>query len=332
MIINGDALDVLRTLPTASVQTCVTSPPYYQLRDYGMVGQIGLEATLEEYIEKITAVFREVRRMLCDDGTCWVNLGDTYAVSGRGGKSEKQDTNKGSLTVGALRVGGHKQLLGVPWRIAFALQADGWILRQDIIWHKTNPMPESVTDRCTKAHEYIFLLTKSTRYYYDADAIREPYTSEIRESGLARARRLGYNGVGSYQDWYNKERKQAVVPYQTDGGSGLVKSERFNAYVPLQLPHPIGRNKRSVWTIASKPVNIGNPDVPHFATFPPDLIRPCIMAGAPVGHTVLDPFFGSGTTGMVAKRLHRRYIGIELNPDYIELAKQRLGLCTAAAE
>lgn len=331
MIIHGDALDVLRTLPTASVQTCVTSPPYYQLRDYGVDGQIGLEATLEEYVDKITAVFREARRVLCDDGTCWVNLGDTYAVSGRGGGG-KQDTNKGSRTVGALRAGGSKQLLGVPWRVAFALQADGWILRQDIIWHKSNPMPESVADRCTKAHEYIFLFAKTPRYHYVADAIREPYASEVREAGLARARRLGYNGVGSYQDWYNKERKQAVAPYQTCGGSGLVKSARFNAGVPIDLPHPLGRNKRSVWTLPSKPVNTGSPDIPHFATFPPDVIRPCILAGAPVGHTVLDPFFGSGTTGMVAQQLGRRYIGIELNPDYIALAQQRLGICTTAAE
>lgn len=331
MIIHGDALEVLRTLPPASVQTCVTSPPYYQLRDYRVDGRIGLEPTLDDYIEKLTAVFREVRRVLCGDGTCWVNLGDTYAVSGRGGGG-KQATNKGSSTVGALKVGGPKQLLGVPWRVAFTLQADGWILRQDIIWHKTNPMPESVTDRCTKAHEYIFLLVKTPHYYYDADAIREPYTSEVREAGLARARRLGYNGVGAYQEWYNGERKRAIAPYQTDGGNGLVKAKRFNANVPVDLPHPLGRNKRSVWTIASKPVNTGNPDIPHFATFPPDLIRPCILAGAPVGHTVLDPFFGSGTTGIVAQQLRHRYIGIELNPDYIALAKQRLGLCTAAAE
>src|ERR1700730_5095772 len=208
-IIQGDCLEELRKLPDQCVQTCVTSPPYFGLRDYGVDGQISLEETLEEYVGQMVDVFREVRRCLRDDGTLWLNLGESYSAGGRGGGG-KQDTNKGSINLGAWKVAGygHKQLLGVPWKVAFALQADGWILRQDIIWHKPNPMPESVTDRCTKAHEYIFLLSKSRRYYYDCDAIRELLGKDQREAGLIRARRLGYDGNGTYQDWYNKQRQK----------------------------------------------------------------------------------------------------------------------------
>lgn len=266
-VLRGDCREVLRTLPDSSVQTCVTSPPYYGLRDYGIDGQIGLEQSPDEYIAQMTQVFREVRRVLRDDGTLWLNLGDSYSAGGRGGGAEGslQSGNKGSTT-GAVfapwKVQGYKEknLLGIPWRVAFALQADGWYLRQDIIWHKPNPMPESVTDRCTKAHEYIFLLSKSARYHFDNNAISET---------------------------------------SSDGSET--------------------RNKRSVWTVCTRPFADA-----HFATFPPDLIEPCILAGAPKGATVLDPFNGSGTTGQVALAHHRQYIGIELNPVYIDITRKRL--------
>ena len=266
-VLCGDCREVLRTLPNSSVQTCVTSPPYYGLRDYGIDGQIGLEQSPDEYVAQMTQVFREVRRVLRDDGTLWLNLGDSYSAGGRGGGAEGslQSGNKGSTT-GAVfapwKVAGYreKNLLGIPWRVAFSLQADGWYLRQDIIWHKPNPMPESVTDRCTKAHEYIFLLSKSARYRYDHEAIAEEAIGE-----------------------------------------------------------DVCRNKRSVWTVCTRPFTDA-----HFATFPPDLIEPCILAGAGEGDTVLDPFNGSGTTGQVALAHHRKYIGIELNPAYIDITRKRL--------
>jgi DNA modification methylase len=289
-IINGDCLAELKMLPDQCVQTCVTSPPYFGLRDYGVDGQIGLEKTLKAYVQRIVEVFHEVRRCLRDDGTLWLNLGDSYSAGGRGGGG-KQDTNKGSINLGAWKVAGYgqKQLLGVPWQVAFALQADGWILRQDIIWHKPNPMPESVTDRCTKAHEYIFLLAKSSRYYFDNEAIKEP------------------------SKYPNDDRKARSAILDKRMPTRLIAGLR-----PGSHTYPF-RNRRSVWTVTTKPYKGA-----HFATFPPDLIEPCILAGAPVAGLVLDPFLGSGTTAIVAKKLGRSYIGIELNPKYLRLARARI--------
>tara|TARA_R110000803_G_scaffold18748_2_gene49747 strand:+ start:360 stop:1292 length:933 start_codon:yes stop_codon:yes gene_type:complete len=288
----GNCLDILPTMEAGSVNCCVTSPPYFGLRDYGNDEQIGLEETPEAFVESLVNVFREVKRVLADDGTLWLNLGDSYFsdTKGSGGKSAKQDSNKGRrhTTKKFKRTNGikPKDLIGIPWRVALALQADGWYLRQDIIWSKPNPMPESVTDRCTKAHEYIFLLSKKPKYFYDADAIKE------------------------------KSLHPGVVSVQTGKGS---KMRSMNGIVPQ---HNIiageTRNKRSVWEVTTKPYSGA-----HFATFPPDLIKHCIMAGCPVGGTVLDPFGGSGTTGMVALELGRSAELIELNPSYVEIIEER---------
>lgn len=265
----GDAFTVLRTLPTESVQCCVTSPPYWGLRDYGLQGQLGLEGTPQEYVSRLLHVFAEVWRVLRKDGTLWLNLADSYigyhgnrnrdyrsAPSNRGGYFE----NMRKTTVGADGLK-NKDLAGIPWRVALALQAAGWYLRQDIIWHKPNPAPESVGDRCTKAHEYLFLMSKQERYFFDRRAI-------------------------------------------TEAG----KSQK-------------SRNKRSVWNVRVRPFRGG-----HFATFPPELIEPCIRAGSRPGDTVLDPFMGSGTTGVVAQQLDRKWLGIELNPEFCLLAHDRLAL------
>ena len=284
----GDALEILKTLPDEHVQTCVTSPPYWGLRDYGVPGQLGLEPTPEEYVARMAAVFREVRRVLREDGTLWLNLGDSYAAVGNGIGSGKQLTNIGSFMPAKSAPPGlkPKDLVGIPWRVAFALQADGWYLRSDIIWAKPNPMPESVTDRPTRAHEYLFLLSKSARYYYDAEAIAEASVSDHPSgNGYARPEAISRGGRGQSEKWSNI------------GGS---------------------RNRRSVWTVATQPY----PEA-HFAVFPPKLIEPCVLAGAPSGGVVLDPFMGSGTTAQVAQNLGRQWIGIELNPDYIALQSAR---------
>jgi DNA modification methylase len=297
-IITGDCLAVLKTLDGGIAQTCVTSPPYFGLRDYGVAGQIGLEDTPDAYVARLVEVFREVRRVLRQDGTLWLNLGDSYSGSGKGGNPGnslhiKQKTNAGSLSVRAIKRDSmkRKDLIGIPWRVALALQADGWYLRQDIIWHKPNPMPESVTDRCTKAHEYVFLLSKSPRYFFDADAISEPAVEP------------GGNG--------NKK------PYQV---SGQRRGDNANLG---QNVHKIGprdtRNRRSVWTIATKAFSEA-----HFATFPPELPKICIKAGSRPGDMVLDPFGGAGTSGLVADRLGRRAILIELNREYAAMASQRI--------
>jgi DNA modification methylase len=320
MVITGDALQVLETLESSSVQTCVTSPPYWGLRDYGVSGQMGLEKTPDEYVANLVSVFREVRRVLRDDGTLWLNLGDSYAANGV--KANRPQTN--NTTVDGIRVrmardatpsdsranlnGAFesglkpKDLVGIPWRVAFALQADGWYLRQDIIWHKPNPMPESVRDRCTKSHEYIFLLAKSERYFYDAEAVKEPLATASFE-------RAKYPRVGHPKDVYG------------DGITNL-RNPKTDAESRAREISSGLRNRRSVWTVTTKPFKGA-----HFATFPPDLIEPCIKAGSPEGGTVLDPFFGAGTTGLVASRLGRKYIGIELNPEYVALAELRLGTC-----
>lgn len=261
-LLQGDCLDVLRTLPDASVQCCVTSPPYWGLRDYGVEGQLGLEHTPEEYVAHMVEVFSAVRRVLKDDGTLWLNLGDSF---------------------------NGKQVVGIPWRVAFALQADGWWLRSDIIWHKPNPMPESVTDRPTRAHEYIFLATKSSRYYYDANAIKEP------------------------SNYPNDNRKARASVDQK-----RMPNESIAGVRPGSATYPT-RNIRSVWTVTTHPYSGA-----HFATFPPKLITPCILAGSRPGDTVLDPFNGAGTTGLVCLENARNYIGIDLNSDYLDLTRNRL--------
>lgn len=307
-ILQGDCRDVLGSLPDGSINCCVTSPPYFGLRDYGVEGQLGLEPTPDEFVAAMVEVFREVRRVLRDDGTLWLNLGDSYAGTGKssGGAQGKRWEVAGADTTGPC--GGkwkpapeglkQKDLIGIPWRVAFALQADGWYLRQDIIWHKPNPMPESVTDRCTKAHEYIFLFAKSERYYFDADAIKEQAVSN-HASG---------NGF--------KGRQGGAIHMPMSGGAGTA-----DQWLPGGM-----RNRRSVWTVSTKPFKGA-----HFATFPPDLIDPCVLAGCPVDGTVLDPFFGAGTTGLVAQKHGRNCVGIELNPDYIAIANERLGLAPVSA-
>lgn len=303
-ILCGDALEQLRTLEPESVHTCVTSPPYYNLRDYGAVGQIGMEATPEEYIDKLVDVFREVRRVLHPDGTLWVNIGDSYAT--RSGAQPPTNTRNAHGHTAKRPPGGYKykDLMGIPWLLAFALRADGWYLRQDIIWHKTNAMPESVRDRCTKAHEYIFLLSKSEHYYFNAAAIREPITGKstkryLQNDGKPRPR----FGGGKYGDDRAEESR-------TKSGK---------AYIPTAQ-----RNKRDVWEIST-----GGFKGAHFAVFPERLVEPCILAGCPENGTVLDPFAGSGTTGVVAKRLRRDFVGVEINPEYWKMATDRIAATTA---
>jgi len=304
-VLNGDCLEQLRALADQSMHCCITSPPYFGLRDYGHDGQIGLEPTPEEYVAKIVEVFREVRRVLRDDGTLWLNLGDSYAASGRGGGggSFQNDDVGRKVTVDNQRrapVAGFKpkDLLGIPWRVAFALQTDGWYLRQDIIWHKPNPMPESVTDRCTKAHEYMFLMAKSARYYYDAEAVKE---QSVDPSGSAARYAYAFSG---------RPAGAVVCPNDKDGQRYSPRGRR--EFSPT-------RNRRSVWTITTKPYKGA-----HFATFPPDLVEPCVLAGCPKGGTVLDPFGGSGTTGAVAIEHGRNAVLIEINPKYVELIHKRI--------
>ena len=290
-ILNGDALEMLKTLPDESANCCVTSPPYYGLRNYGVDGQIGLESTPEQYIERLVAVFREVRRVLCKDGTLWLNIGDSYATGTKADRQQSSGLLKRHTAQDISRIGmpeglKTKDLIGIPWMLAFALRADGWFLRQDIIWAKPNPMPESVRDRCTKSHEYIFLLTKSARYCYDAEAIAELAMPD-----------------DSIRDRDNT--KLNNTPGRTKM-SGL----KINDYTT--------RNRRSVWTITTKPYTEA-----HFATFPPELPRICIMAGCLIGGTVLDPFAGSGTTGKVALELGRKAILIELNEKYVDMIERR---------
>jgi DNA modification methylase len=340
MIIQGDCIQGMKTLPDRCVQTCITSPPYFGLRDYGTAiyeggnldcehsisgwsdnlkpdcdrperdgtkrqfclkcgakridDQIGLEETPEKYVEKMVAVFREVKRILRDDGTVWLNLGDSYCGSGGAGNQFGQldsGLNKYKQAGTPKEIGlKPKDLIGIPWRVAFGLQADGWYLRQDIIWHKPNPMPESVTDRCTKSHEYIFLLSKSKNYYFDHEAIKEQATT------------------------VPTVRNKAAEGYQADYAKGDRFSEGERIYGADGK-----RNKRSVWTVNLKPYGGA-----HFATYPPELITPCVLAGCPEGGMVFDPFTGSGTTGAVALKWGRKFIGCELNPEYVKLAETRI--------
>lgn len=296
VILNGNSIEELKKLEEKSINTCVTSPPYFGLRDYGIEGQFGLEESPEEYVEQLIDLFREVKRVLRDDGTVWLNIGDSFGNGTKAPRVKSKtgiDSEKRHKAQGKRHGGQAKQLLGIPWKVAFALQEDGWYLRSDIIWHKPNPMPESVKDRPTRAHEYIFLLSKKKKYYYDVDAIREPL-----KEGVNHSRNRTQNGGGS---------KESLSGHDYSRDFGTMKS------------NPKGKNKRSVWTITTKPFKGA-----HFATFPKDLIEPCILAGCPKGGTVLDPFFGSGTTGIVAKENGRNFIGVELNPEYAEIAENRL--------
>jgi site-specific DNA-methyltransferase (cytosine-N4-specific) len=291
---HGNAEDVARTLDSGSVQTIVTSPPYFGLRDYGEEGQIGAESTVVDYVWNLVELFRELRRVLADDGTLWLNLGDSYATGSASGSQGRSGQRKDrSFTAAAMpaRGGGvaPKNLLGVPWRVALSLQEDGWILRSDIIWAKKNVMPESVSDRPTKAHEYLFLFAKSPRYYYDAKAIEED------ADPASAARYKGTFGNG----------KQAEVS----------KTELQRTIVSGEREYTGKRNKRDVWTVATQPF----PGA-HFAVYPPELIRPCILAGSRRGDVVLDPFSGSGTTGAVATQEGRRYVGVDLNRGYLDLS------------
>lgn len=306
VILCGDVLERLKELSDGSVQTVITSPPYWGLRDYGQPGQIGLEPTVAEYVADLVSVFREVKRVLKDDGTLWLNLGDSYsnhkdckstpqsfAIGTKKeqahviekGKSVTRDSRK--LKAQGLK---DKDLVGVPWRVAFALQSDGWYLRSDIIWAKPNPMPESVRDRPTRSHEFIFLFSKQKQYYYDADAIKEDAIwAQERRAGLGR---LHYRGKRQGADGQGQESFVSIVEK---------------------------KNKRDVWTVTVKPFKEA-----HFAVYPMELIRPCVLAGCPVGGTVLDVFLGSGTTAVVAREEGRHFIGIELNPAYVQIAEKRL--------
>jgi site-specific DNA-methyltransferase (adenine-specific) len=302
-ILTGDALEMLRTLDDASVNCCVTSPPYFGLRDYGVDGQIGLEETPDEWCAKLVAVFREVRRVLRDDGTIWVNIGDSYCSTDKWGGGKNGNSGKHTVSDNddvpswACRTKKKpfpgikpKDLIGAPWMLAFALRADGWYLRKDIVWHKPNPMPESVRDRPTTAHEYIFLLSKLARYWYDGDEIRED------DSGQDHPRNVLHEPEPS---------GGVLSPHK-----GIRTKEGRNG---------LGRNARSVWTIPTQPY----PEA-HFATFPPELAKRIISAGCPPLGTVLDPFGGAGTTGLVADRLQRNAILIELNPEYVAMTKRRI--------
>jgi len=305
-VLVGDCQEMLSMfIEDRYVQTCVTSPPYFGLRDYGHGGQIGLEETPEEYVRKLVEVFREVKRVLKDDGTLWLNIGDSYAsnpASGgaqsskmTGGEHKRTPSERKYQRPDGLKP---KDLIGIPWMLAFALRADGWYLRQDIIWHKPNPMPESVRDRCTKAHEYVFLLSKSERYFFDAEAMKEPSAQPERAGKLERS--------------FSTGKPDAVL--RQDVGRAVMRTET--------------RNRRSVWTVATRPYKGA-----HFATFPPALIEPCILAGSRPGDIVLDPFGGSGTTAQVAAQHGRNALLCELNGDYVGLIHERMSkLCNMESE
>lgn len=362
-ILVGDCIQMMRTLPDQSVHTCITSPPYFGLRDYGVDGQIGLEDSPREFIDSLVAVFREVRRVLRDDGTIWVNMGDSYASKPNGplgGGGHKTDAPHVAVRTAHARrssqiPGGfkHKDLMGMPWRLAFALQDDGWYLRQDIVWAKPNPMPESVRDRCTKAHEYLFLLSKSPKYFFDQDAIREP--ANLTGKGSAATFRGGAyvdratfdnsnggtrtvsgnvvprnNGVG----WGHGTDKPARQRQRVSKRNSFARETKYSSGEHGQtgqhrpdredIDYDTTRNKRSVWTVATNGFKGA-----HFATFPPDLIRPCVQAGSPRGGMVLDPFGGAGTTALVAMQEGRQSVICELNPEYAAIARQRLDAARA---
>lgn len=316
VVLNGDCRAELASLDPGSVRTCVTSPPYFGLRDYGVAGQIGLEPTPDDYVAELVSVFRLVRDALTEDGTLWLNLGDSYAGSwgaqSRPNGNDLKSTLGGGSMLSARQIAAHpkkesgtgslkntpgckgKDLIGIPWMVAFALRADGWYLRSDIIWHKPNPMPESVEDRPTRSHEYLFLLSKQARYFYDVEAVREAGQEHSGNAGT-------FARTGS--------KREAPIVGQAKGTHRPDRDDRV----------PAGRNKRDVWTIATRPF-----DGAHFAVMPEALVEPCVLAGSAVGDAVLDPFAGSGTVGAVALRHHRRFVGIEANADYCELIDRRL--------
>jgi site-specific DNA-methyltransferase (adenine-specific) len=353
-ILQGDCREVLKTLPAGSVHCCVTSPPYFGLRDYGNAAQIGLEPTPAEYVAQMVAVFSEVRRVLRDDGTLWLNLGDSYAGSwgargrGEGTNAARPDWEEKHGTAAPGRHGFRdqgiklKDLIGIPWMVAFALRADGWYLRQDIIWHKPNPMPESVRDRCTKAHEYVFLLSKQERYYFNAEAMQEPAVGANEHDLTGRTKqRLAGNvkppkGQAAYEAGDELQRTKAgLLDYAQRQRSKRDSFKRDDSKRADVIPgQSVGthradrdesawdtatRNKRSVWTIATKPFSEA-----HFATMAPELAETCIKAGCPEGGTVLDPFGGAGTTGLVADQLQRSAVLCELSADYIDIARRRI--------
>ena len=315
-ILLGDALEKLRELPPESVHTCVTSPPYYNLRDYGIDGQIGREQTPEEYVAKLVDVFREVRRVIRQDGTAWVNIGDSYAT--RSGPQPPTNTRNSCGHTEKRTPSGYKykDLIGIPWLLAFALRADGWYLRQDIIWNKSNCMPESVRDRCTKSHEYIFLLSKSEHYYFDAEAISEPITGASTKRYMQNIEKQ--SGSFKQPDRGGRPMKAALPRFGGEKYGAEQTDETRTKSGKTYVPTP-RRNKRDVWTIGTSGFRGA-----HFAVFPEKLIEPCILAGCPAGGTVLDPFTGSGTTGVVAKRLGRNFVGCEINPAYYEMATRRI--------
>jgi DNA modification methylase len=302
----GDCREIMKRWidEGVKIQTCITSPPYYGLRDYGVDGQVGLEKSVDDYVNNMVEVFNHVKELLTDDGTLWLNLGDTYSdtrwSSGGGQIMNKNKDEHRSLQHEKNTGLPSKNLIGIPWKVAFALQADGWILRQDIIWQKPNPMPESVRDRCTKSHEYIFLLSKSPQYYFDHVAIKEPSVNP--ESYKGRRKRSAMT-----------EQSEIIMDKFGATRSGFKNIEEGKTYPT--------RNKRDVWKVNVRPYKGA-----HFATYPTALIEPCIKAGSRINDIVLDPFMGSGTTAMVAKQHGRRYIGCELNEDYRELQDKRLGI------
>jgi DNA modification methylase len=298
----GAAEDRLKDIQSESVDCCVTSPPYWGLRDYGNDKQVGLEKTPEEFINNLVKIFRQVKRVLKSEGTLWVNIGDCYAGSGKGGNPQ-YNKNSQNANLNPFYKSGNikaKDLVGIPWMLAFALRADGWYLRQDIIWNKPNPMPESVNDRCSKSHEYIFLLSKSPQYYFNSAAIKEPLKNPNRDlmQSVGGKKHKNIQEKGQKIHSFHKTRNESGEEWKSESGMA---------------------NKKSVWTVTTKPFNKA-----HFATFPIDLIIPCIKAGSPIGGIVLDPFMGSGTTAKAAIELQRNFIGVELNQDYINIAEERI--------
>lgn len=304
-ILQGDSLAVLKTFQSESVDCVITSPPYFGLRDYGIEGQIGLEKSPELFVEKLTEIFREVRRILKKKGTLWLNLGDSYATDGpsgwqgkNGGRASRAFTAE-NLPIKKSEGIKVKDLIGIPWMVAFALRADGWYLRQDIIWAKPNVMPESVKDRCTRSHEHVFMFSKSANYFYDTDAIREP----LAQSSIEKVK----------YGWKSEKANNAGILSRT-AMKGIDVEQMGDRFT-----NPKGRNKRDVWF-----VNTSGSNMAHVAMFPEKLIEPMVLAGCPLGGVCLDPFMGAGTTAVVAQKLGRNYLGIEINPTYIEIAQQRL--------
>lgn len=325
-ILCGDSVVKLRELEDESIDMCVTSPPYYGLRDYGIDGQIGLEETPEEFIAKLADVFDEVKRVLKEDGTLWVNMGDTYAANRTYQVHDNKDVAENTYSRGSSVPRGCKQkdLIGIPWMLAFELRRRGWYLRQDIIWHKPNPMPESVVDRCTKSHEYIFLLSKSPKYYFDHEAIQEIATGYDgrKDTMLKGSQKYADDsyfpmGTGAQTMASRGHERWKFKNLEYDGQQpNSMHLRRAEGLQDVQYPV---RNKRDAWIVPTKPYSGA-----HFATFPEKLIEPCILAGSTKDGTVLDPFNGAATTGVVCLKTGRRYVGIELNPEYIEISENRL--------